>query len=113
MVETRRPLDAAGRALALVGLGMHGGMVVVGVDGTRALLQRDKCFVVMFANDLSPRARNKVESLARAKQVPVVMGPPADFIGERLGRPPVMVVGVRDRKLAAGILAAMASGDRT
>ncbi len=113
MAGTLQPLDPAGRALALVGLGMHGGMVVVGVDGTRALLQRDKCYVVMFAQDLSVRARMKVENLARAKQVPVVVGPPADLIGERLGRPPVMVVGVRDRKLAAGILAAMTSGDRT
>jgi ribosomal protein L7Ae-like RNA K-turn-binding protein len=113
MVETRRPPDAAGRALALVGLGMHGGMVVPGVDGTRALLQRGKCHAVMIARDLSPRARMKVELLARAKDVPIVIGPAADLIGARLGRPPVMVVGVRDRKLAAGILAAMASGDRT
>lgn len=113
MVETRQPRDAVGRALALVGLGMHGGLVVPGVEGTRALLQRGKCHVVMIARDLSPRARNKVELLARAKQVPVVVGPGAGLIGERLGRPPVMAVGVRDRKLAAGILAAIASGDRT
>jgi ribosomal protein L7Ae-like RNA K-turn-binding protein len=113
MAETHQPRDAAGRALALVGLGMHGGMVVPGVEGTRALLQRGKCYVVMVARDLSPRARMKVELLARAKQVPVVVGPGAGLIGERLGRPPVMVVGVRDRKLAAGILAAIASGDRT
>ena len=43
MAETRPPRDAAGRALALVGLGMHGGLVVPGVEGTRALLQRGKC----------------------------------------------------------------------
>ena len=32
-------------------------------------------------------------------------------IGERLGRPPVMTVAVRDRDLAAGMLAAVAKPD--
>jgi hypothetical protein len=33
-----------------------------------------------------------------------VAGPDAAAIGARLGRPPVMAVGVRDRGLAEGIL---------
>jgi hypothetical protein len=52
-----------------------------------------------------------VVRLARQTGVPVVPGPDAATLGARLGRPPVMVVGVRDRSLAAGIVAAAARDD--
>jgi hypothetical protein len=48
----------------------------------------------------------KVVRLAEARRVPLVRGPRADEIGARLGRPPVMAVGVRDRGLAQGVLRA-------
>ena len=43
--------------------------------------------------------------LAKGISVPVLVGPDADSLGARLGRPATMVVGVQDRALAAGILA--------
>ena len=92
--------------LGLLGLGARGGRVVLGVDGTRAALQRDQCEVVVIASDASARAVEKAVRLARAKGIPLVDGPPAVLLGSRLGRPPVMVVGVKDRALARGILAA-------
>ena len=91
--------------LGLLGLGARGGRVVLGVDGTRAALQRDQCVIVVLARDASPRAVEKVVRLARAKGAALVDGPDAEVLGGRLGRPPVMVVGVRDRALAKGILA--------
>jgi hypothetical protein len=45
-----------------------------------------------------------VVALARAKETPVIPGPAAEQMGLKLGRPPVMVVGVTDRSLAQGIL---------
>jgi hypothetical protein len=48
---------------------------------------------------------DKVERLAAGNAVPVRRGPPAEAIGARLGRPPVMAVAVRDRELAQGLLA--------
>jgi ribosomal protein L7Ae-like RNA K-turn-binding protein len=59
---------------------------------------------VVLARDASPRAVEKVVALARGKDVPIVPGPAADELGARLGKPPVMVVGVRDRSLAEGII---------
>jgi ribosomal protein L7Ae-like RNA K-turn-binding protein len=91
--------------LGLLGLGARGGRVVLGVDGTRAALQRDECNLVVLAADASPRAMEKVVRLARAKGATLVEGPDAELLGSRLGRPPVMVVGVKDRALAKGILA--------
>ena len=91
--------------LGLLGLGARGGRVVLGVDGTRAALQRDECNLVVLAADASPRAMEKVVRLARAKGATLVDGPDAELLGSRLGRPPVMVVGVKDRALAKGILA--------
>jgi ribosomal protein L7Ae-like RNA K-turn-binding protein len=91
--------------LGLLGLGARGGRVVLGVDGTRAALQREECNLVVLAADASPRAVEKVVRLARAKGATLVAGPEAELLGSRLGRPPVMVVGVKDRALAKGILA--------
>jgi ribosomal protein L7Ae-like RNA K-turn-binding protein len=90
--------------LGLLGLGLRGGKVVIGVDGVRKELQAGKCWCVVVAEDASPRAIEKVVRLAGAKGVPLVPGPRAAAIGAQLGKPPVMVVGVRDRALARGIV---------
>ncbi len=92
--------------LGLIGLGVRGGLALPGVDVTCAWLRQGKCTAVIVAADASRRATNKVVVPARRAGVPVVMGPDAETLGARLGRPPVMVVGVRDRSLAAGIIAA-------
>jgi ribosomal protein L7Ae-like RNA K-turn-binding protein len=90
--------------LGLIGLGYRGRGVVIGVDAIRRDLQGDHCYGVVLAADASPRARDKVERLAAARGVPLIPGPSAAALGERLGKPPVMAVGVRDRALAEGML---------
>jgi ribosomal protein L7Ae-like RNA K-turn-binding protein len=92
--------------LGLLGLGLRGRLVVLGVDAVRKELQSGALRCVVLAADASPRALEKVVKLAAGRGVPLVAGPDATAIGERLGRPPVMVVGVRDRGLAEGILRA-------
>ncbi len=104
--------DRTTRLLGLLGLGRRGGGVVLGVDATRALLQRGDCRVVVVAGDATPRATEKVVRLARAAGVPVLTGPAAETLGERLGRPPMMAVGVQDRALAAGLLAWQSATDQ-
>ncbi|MEO5824589.1 MAG: ribosomal L7Ae/L30e/S12e/Gadd45 family protein [Gemmatimonadales bacterium] len=93
--------------LGLLGLGARAGRVTMGVDGTRAALQRDECRLVVLASDASPRAIEKVVRLARAKGATLLTGPVAETLGNRMGRPPMMVAGVKDRALARGILAAV------
>lgn len=90
--------------LGLVGLGLRGGKVAIGVEAVRNELQAGKCRCVVLAEDASGRAEEKVGRLARARGIPVVAGPSADVLGLRLGRPPVMAVGVRDAALADGIV---------
>lgn len=85
--------------------------MVTGVEATRALLQRGQARVIVLAADASERALGKVVRLAAATGIPVLTGPAADVLGARIGRPPVMVVGVRDRDLAKGMLAAVATPD--
>lgn len=92
--------------LGLLGLGLRAGNVIVGVDGVRTGLRAGQCCLVVVAADASPRALDKVVRLAKGRGVPQLIGPQAAEIGQRLGRPPVMVVGVRDPALARGILAA-------
>jgi ribosomal protein L7Ae-like RNA K-turn-binding protein len=92
--------------LRLLGLGMRGGNVIVGVDGLRTALQHDEIQCVVLASDLSERAMEKVGRLALGKGLPVLAGPDAATLGDRLGRPPVQAVGVRDRALADGVVRA-------
>ena len=92
--------------LGLLGLGQRAGSVIVGVDGVRTGLRAGKCALVVVAADASARAMEKVVRLADGRGVPRVTGPSAADIGQRLGRPPVMVVGVCDPALARGIRAA-------
>ena len=59
------------RLVRLLGLGARGGggRVVIGVTGVRAQLQRDALSCVVLAADASLRTREKVERLARARQI--------------------------------------------
>jgi len=93
----------SGGVLGLLGLGLRAGHLVVGVDGVRRSLQSGQVRCVVLAADASPRALEKVVRLARAQGIPLVPGPAAELIGRQLGRPPVMVAGVRDRALADGL----------
>lgn len=77
--------------------------MVIGVDQVRTGLQAGRFVCLVVAADASPRAREKVVRLARARGVPLVPGPSAEAIGHRLGRPAVMVAGVVDRALADGL----------
>ncbi|HEU5220246.1 MAG TPA: ribosomal L7Ae/L30e/S12e/Gadd45 family protein [Gemmatimonadales bacterium] len=96
--------------LGLLGLGIRAGNVVVGVDAVRRSLQSRECRCIVVAKDASQRAREKVVRLATAIGVPQVEGPEAAVLGARLGKPPVMVAGVRDAALADGIVRAGAAG---
>jgi ribosomal protein L7Ae-like RNA K-turn-binding protein len=96
------------RLLGLLGLGLRGGNLVVGVDGVRRAVRAGQCHLLIVASDASPRATEKVVRLAEARRVRMVAGPAAAEIGARLGRPPVMVVGVREAALARGLIDAAA-----
>lgn len=90
--------------LNLLGLGVRGGNVIVGVDGIRSELQAGKIRCVVLASDASERALEKIARLAEGTGIPLLAGPDAATLGDRLGRPPVQAVGVRDRKLADGVV---------
>jgi len=112
-MAARTPAPPAERVLRLLGLGVRGRQVVIGVDPVRAGLQADRFACVVMAEDASPRAREKVVRLALAKGVPLLTGPAARAIGDRLGRPAVMAVGVLDRALAQGLADAAPGGAHT
>lgn len=92
--------------LRLLGLGVRAGNVLLGVDGLRTALQHGEVICVVLASDLSERAMEKVGRLAIGKGLPVLAGPDAATLGDRLGRPPVQAVGVKDRALADGVVRA-------
>lgn len=88
----------------LLGLGLRAGHVVIGVEAVRRALQAGECRCVVLARDASQRALEKTARLATAKGIPRIAGPSAQDLGARLGKPPIMVVGVRDPALADGIV---------
>jgi ribosomal protein L7Ae-like RNA K-turn-binding protein len=94
--------------LGFLGLGIRAGSVVVGVDAVRRSLQAREIRCIVVARDASQRAREKVVRLASALGIPQVEGPDAAKLGAGLGKPPVMVAGVRDAALADGIVRARA-----
>ncbi len=100
-----------GAALGLLGLGLKAGSVVVGTAGVRAGLQRGDIVMVVLASDASDRTADKVARLARGTGIPVLVGPTARELGERMGRDQVQAVGVRDARLAAGLRAGWSAGD--
>lgn len=99
----KTPAPPAERLLRLLGLGYRARQVVVGVESVRDGLRADRVACVVVAGDVSPRATEKVVRLAAAKGIPLIVGPSAEAIGTRLGKPGIMVAGVMDRALARGL----------
>ena len=92
--------------LRLLGLGRRSGALVIGADAVHRALRQNGVHCVVLAGDASPRAREKVVPLATGRGIPLLAGPAAEVLGGQLGKPPVMAVGVRDRALADGLVAA-------
>lgn len=90
--------------ISLLGLGLRAGNVIIGVEAVRRALQAGECRCLVVASDASQRALEKTVRLATARGVPRIAGPLAQELGARLGKPPVMVAGVRDAGLADGML---------
>jgi len=77
----------------------------VGTSGVREALRQGRVVLVVLAGEHARRTEEKVGRLARARGVPVLVGPPADELGKLVGRTSVQAVGVQDRHLAEGIRA--------
>ena len=90
--------------IGLLGLGLRAGHVIIGVEAVRRALQNGECRCIVVASDASQRALEKTVRLATARGIPQIAGPAAQEMGAKLGKPPVMVVGVRDPSLADGII---------
>ena len=90
--------------VGLLGLGLRAGHVLIGVEAVRRSLQVGECRCIVVASDASQRALEKTARLATAKGIPQIGGPASQALGAGLGKPPVMVVGVRDPALADGII---------
>jgi ribosomal protein L7Ae-like RNA K-turn-binding protein len=97
--------------LALIGLAMRAGALVVGAAGVRAAVKRGQVSLIVVANDHSRRTEEKVVRLAKGKGVRVQLGPQARELGRLLGRAPVQAVGVTDPQLAGGIGTVSASNE--
>jgi ribosomal protein L7Ae-like RNA K-turn-binding protein len=97
-------------ALGLLGLAARARTLLVGTAAVRDGLQGDRVAAVVLAADRSARTAEKVERLARARGIPVVAGPPAAELGQRLGRGTVQAVGLTDQGLARGFLAKLEAG---
>jgi ribosomal protein L7Ae-like RNA K-turn-binding protein len=67
-------------------------------------LQRGELALVVLAGDHGPRTADKVLRLARGCGVPVLVGPGANDLGRKLGRGSVQAIGVKDPRLAAGMV---------
>jgi ribosomal protein L7Ae-like RNA K-turn-binding protein len=89
--------------LALIGLAMRAGALIVGASGVRAALKQGQVALVVVAGDRSRRTDEKVVRLAQGKGVRIQVGPEAIELGRRVGRVQVQAVGVTDPKLAGGI----------
>ena len=91
--------------LGLIGLGRRAGSVIVGTAGVRAGLQRGEVVLVVIAADGTKRTDEKVGRLARAKAIPVLVGPDAATLGKVVGSATVQAVGLSDPRLADGVRA--------
>jgi len=102
--------EARRKALALLGLGLRGRLIVVGVEQARATVQRGKAAFAFVATDSSHNSLDKIVPMLKAKRVAVSEAFGAAELGGAVGRQTTAVVVITDRQLADGIRRLVESG---
>ena len=93
-----RPEKARDRSvLQLVGLARRAGFAVVGTQAVRDAARRGELSVVVVAEDATDNARKRLRALVEQPDLEVVTGGTRSGLGRAVGRPEVVVVGIRDR----------------
>lgn len=93
------------KVLGLLGLGVRGRLALVGVDRVREAVKRGTVHVAVVAADASPHSRQKVDGLLAGRAVPTLEVASAAALGRAAGKESTAIIGVVDKKLAAGVLA--------
>lgn len=92
------------RFLKLLGLARRAGALAVGTQAVRDALRRGELSAVVVAGDATENARRRMRGALGASGVRVVTGGTRMGLGRAVGRSDVVVVGIRDRGLAARIV---------
>lgn len=103
-----RPEAARDRSvLQLVGLARRAGFAVVGTQAVRDAARRGELSVVVVAEDATDNARKRLRALVEQPDLDVVTGGTRSGLGRAVGRPEVVVVGIRDRGFGMRIVGEM------
>ena len=85
---------------ALLGLARRAGAVQVGVERAREALRLGEATLIVVAADAAPGQRRKVEALALAREVPILIGPEREELGRMLGVSELSAVALTDSRFA-------------
>ena len=85
---------------ALLGLARRAGAVQVGTERVREALRLGEARLIIVAVDAAPGQRRKVEALAVAREIPVLVGPEREKLGGMLGVFELSAVAVTDARFA-------------
>jgi len=85
---------------ALLGMARRAGAVQVGVERAREALRMGEATLIVVAADAAPGQRRKVEALASARDVPVLVGPEREELGRMLGVSELSALALTDSRFA-------------
>jgi len=90
--------------LQLVGLARRAGFAVVGTRAVRDAARRGELRVVVVAEDATENARKRLRGMLEMSDLEVVTRGTRIGLGRAVGRPEVVVVGIRDRGFGSRIV---------
>lgn len=99
-------------ALDLIGLAQRAGRLAVGTHAVKDAARVGELEAVVLARDATDNARERVLPLLRAVGVPVVLCDSAAELGRAVGRPRLVVVGLKDAGFAGRVVAALPPASR-
>ena len=80
------------------------GAVEGGTEACRTAIREGRAALVVLASDAAEGQRRKVEALARAREVRILVGPTRAGLGQRVGMGPLSAVAVTDQAMANKIV---------
>jgi ribosomal protein L7Ae-like RNA K-turn-binding protein len=98
-------MQAADRALGLLGMSARAGAVVPGTGRVREAARGGSLRLAVLATDASENSRDKLVPLLEATGIPHVFRYDRNELGTAVGRSPLSAVGILDEGLADRLLA--------
>jgi ribosomal protein L7Ae-like RNA K-turn-binding protein len=89
---------------SFLGIIRKSGNLIAGYNNCEFEIKKDKCKLVVIAEDCTDNTKKKFTDICTHRNVPYIIEGKKEKIGSTIGKPPVSVLGIKDEGMSKALL---------